>query len=103
MRAMRACRRWLCCAPYHLHLVPPPGAHKISPRAPGERGSVLILSCQLLDPHLRTTRLELTFWSVRAIGQPPSPFPGICPKKQASALPPFLELSSLATRLWQQL
>jgi hypothetical protein len=46
---------------------PSPGAYKNLPARAGE--PTLILSSQLLDPHLCPPRLDLTFWSERAMGQ----------------------------------
>ena len=75
----------------------PPAHIKISPRAPG-KAPPSSSAASFSIPIAVQVCLELTFWSARAIGQATlSVFLGSV-LKTASALPLFLEFSSLAAR-----
>jgi hypothetical protein len=106
---MRACPGAGWC-PYHLHLVPPPGAHKnLPPRA--REAPTLILSSSQPAPFSapsfsmpsQSAVLELTFWSERAIGQATLSVSRDLSQKAASALSLSLEFSFLAARPGRQL
>jgi len=89
---------------------PSPSAHKISPRA--RESPTLILSSSQPAPFSAPSfsipisvppRLELTFWSERAIGQATLSVSRDLSQKTASALPLSLEFSSLPARPGRQL